>query len=243
MSDSKLNTYGPMASWSLRRRFSLTSRGRDVILDADKWRWILRHGGARRKLSEGTLENYYRVNSRRVEDLSPRVRMALRLYVHGVVKTQGEACRLAGLTQAYFSQVVNSPAGREYMKSAHNIIEENAHDVNLLIRKLSGRAIEVIGTMMEDASKEDVRLKAAQDLADRGPETAKIHKHQVESFTLSGEDARAIAESMVQAAAVRNSFVTLKTDNFDRVNVDEEPEVLADEQLPLTPVQLTLMES
>jgi predicted nucleotide-binding protein len=165
---------------------------------------------------------YAQLNAREVEDLSPRVRMALRLYVHGVVKTQIEAARIAGLSNAYFCQVVNSPAGQTYMKSAHNIIEENAHDVNALIKRLSHRAIEVIGGLMEDASKEDIRLRAAQDIADRGDETAKIQKHQVETFTLSGADARAIAESMVQAAAVRERFKELKVENFDHVNVDEQ---------------------
>jgi hypothetical protein len=198
-------------------------------------------GASARRLAPSTLQVYDRLNAREVKDLSPRVRMALRLYVHGVVPTQREASRLAGLSEAYFSQVINSPAGRTYMQSAHNIIEENAHDVNLLIQKLSVRAIGVIGTLMEDASKEDVRLKAAQDLADRGPETAKIQKHQVESFTLSSSDARAIAESMVQAAAVKKKFSNLESEDFDMVNTDSPAEVIrAEEQLAL-PI-LTLME-
>jgi hypothetical protein len=198
-------------------------------------------GESARRLAPSTLQLYERLNARKVEDLSPRVKMALRLYVHGVVPTQREASRLAGLNEAYFSQVINSSAGKQYMKSAHNIIEENAHDTNLLIQKLSHRAIAVIGTLMEDAGKEDVRLRAAQDLADRGPETAKIQKHQVESFTLSSSDARAIAESMVQAAAVKKTYSHLEKEDFDKVNVDSPVEVIkAEEQLAL-PI-LTLME-
>lgn len=196
-----------------------------------------REGSAARRLSPATEVIYERINRRQIPDLSPRIRMGLRLYVHGVVKTQKEAASLAGVSNVYFSQVVNSPAGMEYMKSAHNIIEENAHDVNLLIKRLSERAIGVIGTLMEDASKEDIRLRAAQDLADRGPETAKIQKHQVESFTLSGADARAIAESMVAAAAVRGTYEELKTEDFVRVNTDEPAA-----ELPPPPVQLTLLE-
>lgn len=192
---------------------------------------------AARNLAESTLLHYSRLNARQVEDLSPRVRMALRLYVHGAVKTQREAADAAGLNRAYFSSVANSPAGQKYMQSAHNIIEENANDVSTLMRRLSVRAIAVIGGLMEDGTKEETRLRAAQDLADRGPETAKIQKHQVESFTLGTADARAIAESMVAAASIRQRFASLENENFDRVDI-EEAEV---EQIATIP-SLTLME-
>lgn len=106
------------------------------------------------------------------------------------------------------------------MGTAHEHINNTALQTTELIDKLSRRAIEVIGTQMEDASSEALRLKAAIDLADRGSETSKIQKHQVESFTLSSQDARAIAESMVAAATVRQRHSDLRTDNFDKVNID-----------------------
>lgn len=107
------------------------------------------------------------------------------------------------------------------METAHAMIQQTALTTNALIEKLSRRAIEVIATQMEDASSEGLRLKAAIDLADRGSETSKIHKHQVESFTLGSEDARAIAESLAAAASVRQVNASLRHENFDRVNVDE----------------------
>jgi hypothetical protein len=173
------------------------------------------------RFAESTLREYARRDALTPESLSPRVKLALRLYVHGVVPTQKAAAEAAGLHPMSFHTVLHTAAGQAYMKTAHELIEQHAHDTNALIQGLSVRAIQVLGTLMEDAGKEDVRLRAAVDLADRGTETAKIHKHQVESFTLAGADARALAESVVMAATVRNQNANLRVENFDRVNVDE----------------------
>ena len=193
----------------------------------------MRRGDAR-KYAESTLREYARREALTPDSLSPRVKLALRLYVHGVVPTQKAAAEAAGLHPMSFHTTLHSPAGQLYMKTAHELIEENAHDTSKLIQALSVRGIQVLGQLMEDAGKEDVRLRAAQDLADRGAETSKVHRHQVESFTLGGADARALAESVVMAAAVRNANAALVTENFDRVNLDEIEEVEA-------PVQLTLL--
>lgn len=152
--------------------------------------------------------------------LRPRARMGLRLYVHAAVPNITEAARAVGLHPRYLAKVARSRAGIEFMETAHTLINNTALQTTELIEKLSRRAIEVIGTTMEEASSEAIRLKAAIDLADRGPETSKIHKHQVESFTLGSDDAREIASAMVQAAALRAKHADLKDSNFDRVNLD-----------------------
>lgn len=165
--------------------------------------------------------------------------MALRLYVHAAVPTLKAAAAATGLHPRYLAKVSRTPAGMKFMATAHEHINNTALQTNELIEKLSRRAIEVIGTTMEDASSEALRLKAAIDLADRGPETSKIQKHQVESFSLTSEDARAIAESMVSAARIRNQHGNLKTDNFDRVNLEDAedltPIVTPNPQLKLEP--------
>lgn len=198
----------------------------------------MRRGSAHR-YTENTQREYARLNALTPEDFSPRVKLALRLYVHGVCKTQVDAAKQAGLHPQTFHAILKTPAGKHYMQTAHQLIEQHAHDTNTLIQKLSHRAIEVIGTMMEDAGKEDVRLRAAQDLADRGSETAKIQKHQVESFTLGNADARALAESITMAAQVRAANAALATENFDRVNVEEE--AVEVEIVPPPSAQLTLL--
>jgi len=191
------------------------------------------------RYTESTAREYARRLAMTPEDFSPRVKLALRLYVHGVCKTQKEAAVAAGLSHMHFHSIVKSPAGQHYMKTAHELIEQHANDTNMLIQKLSHRAIQVLGTLMEDAGKEDVRLRAAQDLADRGPETSKIQRHQVESFTLAGSDARALAESIMMAATAREQNAALATENFDKVNMEESTEVLI-EEVP-APTQLTLL--
>jgi hypothetical protein len=146
--------------------------------------------------------------------------MGLRLYVHTAVPSLSKAADAVGLNPRYLALMSRTSAGKEFMKTAHEHINNTALQTNELIERLGRRAVEVIGTTMEDASSEALRLKAAIDLADRAPETSKIHKHQVEGLMLSGEDARQIAESMVAAAAVRQANAHLRTQNFDKVNLD-----------------------
>lgn len=152
------------------------------------------------------------------DGLSPRVKMALRLYAHGQVKTLIQAAEAVELHPRYLQNISRTQAGKRFMKTADEMIANTALSTTQLIDQLSRRAIEVIGTQMENASSESLRLKAAIDLADRGSETSKIQKHQVEAFTLNSADARAIAESMVEAAALRAKHAALATENFDRVN-------------------------
>lgn len=172
-------------------------------------------------------------------ELSPRVRMALRLYVHCAVPTMKEAARAASIHKVYLSNMARTVAGRKFMETAHAHINNTVLQTTELIEKLSRRAIEVIGTTMEDGSNEGLRLKAAIDLADRGPVTSKIQKHQVESFTLSSQDARGIAEAMVAAAALKQRHIALADENFDRVNMD-----LDDEATPIAiPHQALKLES
>lgn len=147
--------------------------------------------------------------------LSPRVRMALRMYVNAAVPTLKDAAIAVGITPQYLSNINGTVAAKKYTQTAHEIIEEKAHDVNALIASLSHRAVQVIGQLMEDGSSENIRLRAAQDLADRGPETSKIQKHQVESFSLSSDDARGIAEAMVAAATLRQRHEELRVADFD----------------------------
>jgi len=159
------------------------------------------------------------------EDLSPRMRMGLRMYTIAGVRTKKEAAALAGCSAVQLTNISNSPAGRAFMKSVDSILEDQSLSTSALIEKLSRRAIGVIARTMEHSGSEVLQLKAAQDLADRGQHTSKIQKHQVDSFTIASSDARAIAESMVAAATVRQRFAAqVENDDFDRVGLDAEDE-------------------
>jgi hypothetical protein len=165
-------------------------------------------------LAPATIEFYESLQNR--EDLSPRVRMALRMYAHGACNLS-QAADAMGLSVGYLSIVKNSAIGQKFMQTAHQIIDEKAANTSALIAGLSHRAVQVLGTMMEDSPSEQIRLKAAIDLADRGPETSKIQKHQVESFTLSGKDAQDIAAALVRGATVHERYAHLAEGNFDKV--------------------------
>ncbi len=141
---------------------------------------------------------------RKPEDISPRGQMGLRLLVHGGM-TVKDAAATIGMHPGSLGIIKNSPAGKAYMDSAHKVLENKALQGSALISALSRRAIEIIAETMEDAENPALRLKAAQDIADRAPETAKTQKHHVESFTLSGKDAQAIALAMTESAKAMQS--------------------------------------
>lgn len=172
--------------------------------------------------------------------LSPRVRMGLRMYVNAAVPTLGKAAEAVGLSYQQLAIAKNSPAGKEYMETAHKILEDRTLETSVVIQRLGRRAIEIVGGLMEDAGSDAIRLKAAIDLADRAPETSKVHKMQVESFTLDGKDARAIAEALVTGRGVQEKYAHLSVGNYDKVNLLETPaEVLPDAQPSLGDVSLS----
>lgn len=108
------------------------------------------------------------------------------------------------------------------MESAHEIIAREITNKQSLISALGMRAAQVVGGLMEDASSESIRLKAAQDIMDRDPELSKVQKHQVESFTLGNKDAKEIAAALVSASSVHSQFKHLETQDFNRLATGEE---------------------
>ena len=153
--------------------------------------------------------------------LSPAVARALDLWATGAVKTKKEAAEAVGLHKQTLYLNSRSPAGRAYVETAHTIIQDRAIDTSVLIEKLARRGIEVIAGLMEDAEKEDIRFRAAQDLADRGRETAKTQKLSVESYTISNRDVSALAQAMVAAANLRSQFPEAAEGNFLTAGNDE----------------------
>lgn len=153
--------------------------------------------------------------------LSPAVARALDLWTTGAVKTKKEAAEAVGLHKQTLYLNSRSPAGRAYVETAHTIIQDRAIDTSVLIEKLARRGIEVIAGLMEDAEKEDIRFRAAQDLADRGRETAKTQKLSIESYTISNRDVSALAQAMVASANLREQFPEAAEGNFLTAGNDE----------------------
>ena len=98
----------------------------------------------------------------------------------------------------------------------------------ILLERLGRQAIGVLGNLMYGAESEPVKLAAAKDLADRSHETAKTQKLHVESFTMSGKDASALASAMVEAARVKESLRDEVNQNYIRLDggLDGEQKVI-----------------
>ena len=159
---------------------------------------------------------------RRVKPLSPRLRNAVRLYASGIVPTKKAAALAVGLAPSTFyqvsCQVVNDPGTKALFTQVDQLVQDETIDTRRLIEIMSRQAIGKIGNLMNGAAKEEVQFMAARDLADRGQETSKIQRMQVESFTLSGKDVAGLRESMVEAARVKAANASLTDEDFIRLD-------------------------
>ena len=166
----------------------------------------------------GTQVEYTRRANR--TSLTPRVAHALRLYSMGTAPTKKKAAEMVGLTPATLYGVTGAFNGnnlaRRFLDDTSAQIHERAIDVGALLHRLSIEAIGTIDKIRRDGTTEDIRLKAAIDLADRGPQTGKIQKHQVESFTLAGKDVENIRRAMLEGADVHALYNDV-TQDFEQV--------------------------
>lgn len=159
--------------------------------------------------------------------MSPRVRMALRLYSTMQVPTMQEAAKAVGLNNTYLATVANkSPVAGKYMDNIAALMDNEAEDIGKIIQRYGRAALNKIAHVMVDPSAGTaMQLKAAIDLADRSPETAATQKHQLEAFSIGSDDAKLLAAAMVNGRAAQEKFGALTAGNFDKVeevkNVDK----------------------
>lgn len=168
--------------------------------------------------THGTQVEYERRAKR--TSLSPRVEHALRLYSMGTAPTKKKAAEMVGLTPASLYGMTGAFNGnnlaRRFLEDTSAQIHERAVDVGALLHRLSLEAIGTIDHIRKNGTTEDIRLKASIDLADRGPQTGKIQKHQVESFTLAGKDVENIRRAMLEGADVQSLYGEVAQD-FEQV--------------------------
>lgn len=163
----------------------------------------------------------WRDKVRKRKPLTPRMRQALRLYHSGLVPTKGAAADAVGLNrQTFYSATMpivgDAQVGR--LVGEVDLMVENATiNTRALVEQLSRKAIGVIGKVMLHGDKEENRLKAAVDLADRGSETSKIQKHQIESWSLGSQDAKSLADALVEAARVKQLNAVVATQDYIRL--------------------------
>jgi len=154
---------------------------------------------------------------RNAKRLSPRAKLALRALILGVAKTNKEAGMVGGLHPAYVGCLKNGQLGKDFMAMQDNKLDEKLIETSQLMELFGREALNKMGGLMRFSADENIILRSAQDLMDRAPTTMKIQKHQVESFTLSGRDAKEIASAMVESAKVRKECAEAAVGNFVRI--------------------------
>ncbi|CAB4165190.1 hypothetical protein UFOVP1537_8 [uncultured Caudovirales phage] len=171
--------------------------------------------------------NYQSILSyQRKSSMSPRVRMAMRLYGNGSM-TQKEAAQAAGLHKVYVANLVNkSPLVANFIDKIQGELDEQAVDMGKVIKAAGRKAIENIYLTMEHGDNPALKLKAAIDLADRSPETSKIQRVQVEAFTLGSADVELLAQAMAEGRTAQEQFALEVRNGFDRTNQSPEPQTL-----------------
>lgn len=151
------------------------------------------------------------------QTLSPRMKNALWLYESSIVPTKCAAARAVGLAPQTFYQAT-SGANSALAESTYLAVEQRVMSIREKIEALSHRAIDRLGDLMESGD-EQVALRAAIDVADRGQETAKIQKMEVMP-TMKSEDIQALARGLVEAARVRALYSGVGQEDIIQTETD-----------------------
>ena len=158
--------------------------------------------------------------ARDVRTVSPRVRMAARLYASAAVPTKKAAASAVGITPMWLNLMAkHNEETKRLISDVDTQIMDQSVEMSSVLRVIGREAIKRIRGLMSSES-EGVSLKAAIDLADRNPETSKVQRHEIVSAHISSEDAKELARSLVEAANVRLQFEEVAQGNIVRVNTE-----------------------
>lgn len=113
-----------------------------------------------------------------------------------------------------------NPHVNNLYESVDQVLQDRTIDVSTLIKKLGEEAVRTAGRLMA-YGKEEVQLRAAVELMDRSPETAKITKHQIEAPKIDESDAKLLAEALVEAATARRRHLEAATGDYVKVDTDK----------------------
>jgi hypothetical protein len=165
----------------------------------------------------------------KVKHLTPKAKLALKALAMGAATTNTQAGAIADLHPAYVGVLKSTQVGAQYMAGLEGKIDEKLMDEMKLMQLLGREALLKMGGLMRFSNDENIILRASADLLDRNPVTQKVHKAQVESFSVSSEDAREIAAAMVEAARERQRYAEAASGNF--VKIADIPAPGADEDV------------
>ncbi len=154
---------------------------------------------------------------------SPRMRLAAYLYATGAEKTKKDAALAASVDPVYFGMLTNHsiPMNR-LINQTKSMIEDETISMSTVLQRLSRKAVGRIADLMDTSENEGIALKAAQDLADRHPETSRTSKIQVDAgLTIGTADAKALAAALVESATISNSLAHIARDGLVEIDTDK----------------------
>ncbi len=159
--------------------------------------------------------------------ISPRIRLAAKYYNSGIAPTLGEAARLAGLHPGtlYAMNVSDNEEYKRIGDQAAKNADIATGEISIVLQRLGRNALQTIEDLRINADKDETKLKAAIDLADRSPETSKIQKLQVQSISLDGKDVEVLTRSLVEAAEVQGRFTDATTGDYVKVTPPDQLEL------------------
>jgi hypothetical protein len=150
------------------------------------------------------------------------VRTALRLIHSGAVRTQLEAARVVGVTYGHISKARRNPMTQLYIRKLEEQLDQNAINMSAAVQELGRRGLLTIAKFMESTEvKEELRLRAAMDLADRSPETSKTSRLSIEGdITLREGDAARLIAALVEASEADATYAK-EVASGDYIKVDD----------------------
>lgn len=155
--------------------------------------------------------------------LSPRVKTAARLYATGAVKTMKAASELAGLHPNTLTMYMQHNSElQEMIQQIDAEVAAKTVDTAPVLKHLEVVALSVMNNLMRNSGSEQIKLKAAQDLLDRGPRTGKVQRTMSVGLTIDGEDAKALAASLVASRNVTQRYLHEVQGDFEKVSTDRE---------------------
>lgn len=139
--------------------------------------------------------------------LSPRIKRAIELYESGAVKTKREAAETVGLSRYTLTKTIAmTPVAQEYAESLSGEIQTKVVDLSAVIERLSAKALDRVAILMDRAGKEDVQLRAAQDILDRNPKTSKTSRVTVDKLSLTGRDVEALTRAITMGRSLKEAY-------------------------------------
>jgi len=138
----------------------------------------------------------------------------MELYESAAVPTKKEAAAAVGLTSVSLGMAMKSPVGQAYTSALSGQIHDKVVDLSATIERLSARALERVEYLMNYAGKEDVQLRASQDILDRNPVTSKTSRLTVDKLSLNGRDVEALIKAVTQGKGLKETFPDAAAGDF-----------------------------